>query len=82
MASSPVIVLQRGLRDAAVTMARASLPREVCALLAGPALPESLSAGGVVELTDIVRVRNKWNTWYTKNRDIYRKHEPEDFDTR
>ncbi|MFT7616496.1 MAG: tetratricopeptide (TPR) repeat protein [Planctomycetota bacterium] len=33
-----------------------------------------------LEIVDIVRIRNQWLAWYKRNRDLYRKHEPKDFD--
>lgn len=28
---------------------------------------------------DMARIRSKWEAWYRKNRDVYRKYEPKDF---
>ena len=35
---------------------------------------------GDLEIEDRVRVRDEWLSWYRKNRDVYRRNEPENFE--
>lgn len=38
-----------------------------------------LPAEDEIEAKDIVALRRAWDDWYRRNRDVYRKHEPEGF---